>query len=163
MFRDESEALITKAQKTKSRKANSSQEFIKAPALDQTKPIAPPNMQFATVVTMSMGLNTSWEQQATAFFFRNFVPEKSSLPYGSFSYLEGLFACENVDQAIWDGVYALGFAGLSNFWKDSSMMNIATTKYTLALHRISSRMANSDEAKSDQTFAAVKLLGAYEV
>jgi hypothetical protein len=161
MFRDQSKTIITKLRSKSSRILSIDQVFPSSTASVAPESVASPVIYFAPAIPLD--LTTSADHQATAFFFHNFVPERTLLPYGSFNYLQDIFARDKVDQAICDGISALGFAGLSNLWQDPTIMNAATIKYTSALERTRSRLANCDDAKSDQTFAAVKLLAAYEV
>jgi energy-converting hydrogenase Eha subunit G len=108
-------------------------------------------------------LSTSAEEQATSFFFRNYVLEEQKYHNGHFQYLSDIYAREEIGESLADSVVCLGLVGLANFWKASNILISAKAKYNSALRLVSSKLRNIEEAKSDQTMAAVMLLGVYEV
>jgi hypothetical protein len=116
---------------------------------------------FPTLAVLELG--TSAEDQATCFFFRNYVLDNPPLNNGSFQYLSDIYSSEEVRPALGDCVAALGMVGLSNFWKATNIMVKATLKYNSALRLISTQLRDPKQAKSDQTLVAVMLLGLYEV
>jgi hypothetical protein len=97
-----------------------------------------------------------------AFFFQNYLPDED-FPTGTFQYLNDLYAGGKVGQEVADGVASLGMAGLSNIWKAPSIMVRANMNYTSALRLLKLKLRNVEEAKADQTFMAVMLLGLFEV
>jgi hypothetical protein len=119
--------------------------------------------RIAPISSVPAGLQPSADDQATSFFFQNYIPDKDQFPTGSFQYLADIYSGEKVGQEVADGVASLGMAGLSNFWRSPNIMVNANIKYTSALRLLSSKMRDMNEAKADQTFIAVMLLGLFEV
>lgn len=130
MFRDESRGLIAKAQRQiPPKKTTTTTTTVTATTeIISTRPARPTNtdtrevntcppvgFQFAPGISVPVGLETPAEEQATTFFFQNYVPDRMSFPTGAFQYLEDIFSRENVGQAVKDAITALGIAGLSNF------------------------------------------------
>lgn len=118
MFRDESRGLIAKAQRqSPPKKTTVTTQVISTRILDTQEMNASPSpgIRFAPVISVPAGLETPAEEQATTFFFQNYVPDRMSFPTGAFQYLEDIFSRENVGQAVKDAITALGIAGLSNF------------------------------------------------
>ncbi|TAQ91109.1 hypothetical protein B7494_g534 [Chlorociboria aeruginascens] len=105
-------------------------------------------------------LSTSAEEQATSFFFRNYVLDDKATKH--FEYLLDVYSNEIIGNALSETIMALGMAGLSNFWRDPKIMVNAQCKYNSALRLISSRLRDIEEAKADQTLISVMLLGLYE-
>lgn len=110
----------------------------------------------------TMDLSTSSAEQATCYFFRNYVLEDKSTS-GSFQYLHDIYGNELIGSALADSIESLGMVGLANFWKTSDFQFHANRKYNSALRLVSSRLRNDEEARADQTLVAVLLLGLYEV
>lgn len=168
MFRDESQNLSNKRQRLvntvpkKPRSAprktvkESSPEETTQPAKALAKPIAQGHLR-------TIELGTSAEDQASCFFFRNYVSEEQQYHNGNFQYLADIYASEEVGSALSDTVVSLGMVGLSNFWKAPSIMVDAHAKYNSALCLVSSHLRDVEEAKSNQTLVSVMLLGLYEV
>jgi len=166
MFRDESKTLSVKRQRIidskkscpiskKAEKVSGAKDVVEiSKSLSVCKPTAP---------TLSIELGNSAEDQATCFFFRNYVSEENEYHNGYFQYLSDIYATESIGSAMVESVTSLGMAGLSNFWHSPNIMAQATAKYNSALRLVSSRLRNVEEAKSDQTLIAVMLLGLYEV
>ncbi|KAF7896748.1 uncharacterized protein EAF01_009151 [Botrytis porri] len=120
-------------------------------------------MQLATQIkTLTPGLPTSSAEQATCYFFRNYVLEDNSTS-GSFQYLHEIYDKELIGPALTDSIECLGMVGLANFWKVAEFQVHANKKYNSALRLVSSRLRNEDEARADQTLVAVILLGLYEI
>ncbi|QSZ32375.1 hypothetical protein DSL72_001949 [Monilinia vaccinii-corymbosi] len=117
--------------------------------------------QLVTQTTPStLELSTSPAEQATCYFFRNYVLEDKSTS-GSFQYLHDIYSNELIGPALADSIESLGMVGLANFWKSPDFHLHAHKKYTSALRLVSSRLRN-EEARADQTLVAVMLLGLYE-
>jgi hypothetical protein len=112
---------------------------------------------------ISPDLVTSADDQASCFFFRNYVLEEHRYNNGNFQYLSDIYGCQQIGTGLADCVTALGMAGLANFWKSPNIMVNANMKYNSALRQISSRLRDIEQAKSDQTLVTVMLLGLYEV
>lgn len=113
--------------------------------------------------SLPLELGTSPEDQATCFFFRNYVLNGRKFHTGNFQYLADLYLCEDIGNSLTETVTCLGLVGLANFWKTSNIMSRALAKYNSAMRLVSSSLINIDEAKSDQTLVAVILFGLYEV
>lgn len=166
MFRDESQSLSNKRQRLANAKKSQALSF-KSPKttevcvdLSSSDALTSPSLVGSI---SSIELGTSVEDQATAFFFRNYVLKEEKYHSGNFQYLTEVYGRQEVGECLSDSVVALGMVGLSNFWKASSIMSTATAKYNSALRLVSSRLRDVDEAKSDQTLITVMLLGLYEV
>lgn len=171
MFRDESQVLSTKRQRLanakKPRPAVSSTPPKETDlAVLNSSPIAPkPHFNCSNpnaISFLTLDLGTSAEEQATCFFFRNYVLEEQKFHNGNFQYLSDLYACEEIGESLAETVACLGLVGLASFWKASNIMTSAKAKYNSALRLVSSRLRSVEEAKSDQTLVAVMLLGLYE-
>jgi hypothetical protein len=106
----------------------------------------------------------SAEDQATSFFFGNYVAGREIRnTCGNFQYLSTIYANQPVGIPLRQAIAAVGFAGLANFWKAPSIMAQANNAYCTALRLINTGLGNIEEAKSDQSVAAIMLLGLYEV
>lgn len=119
--------------------------------------------QSSAVGLLPLGLGTSAEEQATCFFFRNYVLGDIKFINGDFQFLPEVYLNQEVGTALSQSVTSLGMAGLAHFWGASSIMSQAQAKYNAALRLVSSLLRNIEDAKSDQTLMAVILLGLYEV
>jgi hypothetical protein len=174
MFRDESQVLSTKRQRlastTKTRQAvSTSQPKETDLSVVHASSASPEVLDFsysapkrpASCLTLDLG--SSAEEQATCFFFRNYVLEEHKFHNGNFQYLSDIYSSEEIGEPLAQTVACLGLVGLANFWKASTIMRSAQGKYNSALTLVSSKLRNVEEAKSDQTLVAVMLLGLYEV
>jgi hypothetical protein len=170
MFRDESKRLSAKRQR-KAAKIDGSSTL--PPSTTDDKVALQPTP--STLVRQQLGatdesrgnlhleLGSSADEQATCFFFRNYVLADDKFHNGNFQYLQNIYATETIGDALAESVASLGMVGLSNFWKASSIMVNANIKYNSALKLVSSRLRNFEEGKSDQTLVSVMLLGLFEV
>lgn len=164
MFRDESKGLIAKAQRQNQKAAQRTGTTNVAGGKSPKEEAASRIRIGGQLVTyIPAGLQNSPEDHATVFFFQNYVPDKGVFPTGGFQYLETIFNQERMGQAVADSIASLGMAGLSNLWKAPNILVHAGLKYQSALKLLSSQLKSADEAIADQTFAAVMLLGLYEV
>jgi hypothetical protein len=172
-FRDESQALSIKHQRLTSSK-KSHPPAAKSPANASVfNPVTVPaadlvENRFKTstpqpVSHLSRELGNSAEEQATCFFFRNYILDEHKFHNGNFQYLLDMYNREEIGDALAESVMSLGMVGLANFWKAPNVMVNANMKYTSALRLVSSRLRDVEQAKSDQTLVAVMLLGLYEV
>ncbi|KAM3071779.1 hypothetical protein ACMFMG_009639 [Clarireedia jacksonii] len=118
-------------------------------------------MQMATCISFGSELCIPVEDQATCYFFRNYVLDDSSTN-GPFQYLQDIYNIEIIGPALTDSIESLGLVGLANFWQSPEMKFHANRKYNSALRLMSSRLRNEEEAKENQTLVAVMLLGFYE-
>ena len=164
MFRDESLSLSNKRQ----RLANTSSKKPQPPPRTVAQKPSSDDEQTALVKPLSQAhlrvieLGTSAEDQASSFFFRNYVSEEQQYRSGNFQYLADIYATEDVGSALTDVVVSLGMVGLSHFWKAPSIMANAHTKYNSALRLVSEKLRDVEAAKSNQVLVAVMLLGLYE-
>ena len=108
-------------------------------------------------------LRASPEEQATCFFFQNYVLQQDAFSRGSFQYLSDIYESEEIGSALADSVASLGLVGLGHLWGASNVLANATAKYNSALKTISMQLRTIERAKSDQTIIAIMLLGLYEV
>jgi hypothetical protein len=168
MFRDEGEALSVKRQRIKD-------ATIQKPALVQSNspksPVSktivlsenqsPPLPLAIPVLTINPSFTA--EEQATCFFFENYVLGSDGVATGSFQFLPTVYCSFEIDPALSDSLTALGLVGLAHFYKSSDLMLNAVFKYNSAMKTLSSKLRNMEEAKSDQAFIAIMLLGYYEV
>lgn len=176
MFRDEAEGLSTKRQRVKQAEALKKDIIALAPKSTVFDDF--PNIDFnipddydavmqmseiAIVPVMSFNLGTSPQEQATCFFFQNYVSHQEGYSRGTFQYLYDIYGCEEIGTALADSIVSLGMVGLAHFWNASSIMTEASKKYNSALQTLSSHLRNANEAKADQTIIAIMLLGLYEV
>jgi hypothetical protein len=113
---------------------------------------------------MILAPSTSAEDQATCFFFGNYVLGMDVLnTCGNFQYLSIIYANQPVGAPLRQAVSAIGLAGLSNFWNAPNIMSQANRAYCSALRLVNSGLCNVEEAKTDQTLVAIILLSCYEV
>jgi hypothetical protein len=165
IFRDESQTLSIKRarQRDSSRTTTSTSKVLgisdkslvpfQTNEFSESPPISP----------TTLALGWAAEDQATCFFFKNYVLEKDQFIRGNFQYLSDIYSSEEVGSALSDSIASLGMVGLANFWGAPNIMANANVKYHSALRRVSSQLRNVEEAKADQTMIVVMLLGLYEV
>ncbi|KAF8862966.1 hypothetical protein BDZ45DRAFT_584509 [Acephala macrosclerotiorum] len=164
MFRDESEGLSVRRQRIKdtqkstpidsvSRKSLS--RVLSGPGTLSTSPVAIP------VLTVNPCFSA--EEQATCFFFQNYILGDDSFATGSFEFLPNVYLTGDIGVALSDSLSALGLVGLAHFYKASSLELTAKFKYHSAMRTLSAQLRNLESAKSDQTFIAIMLLAYYEV
>jgi hypothetical protein len=175
MFRDESRGLSDKHQRLKQAQAQVQVNTQRPRAIDlpfatatdsslAVVGITPePAKQFLPLAPLSLSLGNSAEDQATCFFFQNYVLGGNDLSKGNFDYLPELYGSEEIGSGLADSVASLGMVGLANFWKAPNIMSNAAIKYNSAMRTISSQLRDVEQAKSDQTLVSILLLGLYEV
>jgi hypothetical protein len=167
MFRDESESLRFKHQRPKdaskqkpiptdsTTRISSTSKF---PILSGSRlPISP-----TAVPVLSVNPLSSPEDQAICFFFQNYILGDDSIVTGSFEFLPNVFRTNEINEALSDSLTAVGLVGLAHFYRDPSMMLTAVYKYNSAMRALSLQLRNTEDAKSDQMFIAIMLLGLYE-
>jgi hypothetical protein len=116
------------------------------------------------IPAMVLAPSTSAEDQATCFFFGNYVSGMGILDTcGNYQYLSSIYAEQPVGIPLRQAVAAVGLAGLANFWNAPNILSKANTAYCSALRLVNSGLGNIEEAKKDQTLVAIILLGLYEV
>jgi len=116
------------------------------------------------VHSMLITPSTSAEDQATSFFFGNYIAGTELLnTFGNYQYLSTIYAHGPIGQPLRRCVAAVGLAGLANFWKAPNIMVKAHSAYQSVLRLINAGLGDLEEAKSDQTLVSIILLGLYEV
>jgi hypothetical protein len=100
------------------------------------------------------------EEQATCFFFQNYILDDF---IGYYSYIPNVYGTLPAGCALAEAITSLGMAGIANSKKDTRLMINASLKYTSALRTINIALRDPYEAKRDQTLVAVMLLGLFEV
>lgn len=121
------------------------------------------NTQTLSGRAISCPIVPSLEEQATCYFFHNYVPHEPPEYIVNFSYLADVYAKELVNKSLDNVLVSVGMAGLANIRKAPEILTRARLKYTSALPLISQSLRNIDEAKADQTLISVLLLGLWEV
>ncbi|KUJ18922.1 uncharacterized protein LY89DRAFT_582364 [Mollisia scopiformis] len=168
MFRDESQGLSARRQRLKDssgqraalveldgQKAHVSKSVVVSGSRSPSPPLALP--------VLTINPSFSAEEQATCFFFENYVVGNDIFATGSFEFLPDVYFTTDVGSALSDSLTAIGLVGLAHFYKASSLMLNATFKYNSAMRTLSSQLRSMEQAKSDQTFIAIMLLAYYEV
>lgn len=166
IFRDESQGLVIRRQRAKesqtqkmSRDVQQDEQPFTTPVVSDIKWAIPR----ATPPVFSRSLIPSAEDQATCFFFQNYVTQPDSLSQGTLEYLSDIYGTEEIGSALADAVSSLGMVGLANFWKAPNINLTARFKYSTAVKTLSAQLRHTEEAKADQTLVATILLGLYEV
>ena len=109
---------------------------------------------------MCRELSTPVEEQATCFFFQNYVLDDFK---GYYRYVPSVYSTLPAGCALAEAITSLGMAGIANSKKDTRLMINANFKYTSALRTVNAALRDPCEAKTDQTLVAVMLLGLFEV
>ena len=169
MFCDESEEQVVKHQLRREASAKLAEPKLKTLVKKRKQKnddkVPEPNQNFAPNLTslVANGPRISPEEQATCYFFHNYVLAKDVHVRGSFQYLADVFSREKVGPGLSDSVTALGLVGLSHLWQSPKLLVGAQMKYNSALRQVSSQLRDVEKAKADQTLISVMLLGFYEV
>ncbi len=168
MFRDESSTLSAKRKRRKDkelqlqeRNAHSTSVEPILENLDQRS-----SMTLARqlpIQTFPNSLVLSAEDQATCFFFHNYVLPDDVVVQGNYRYLYNVYSNQEIENTLADSITALGLSGLAHFWKSSSIMFTSNITYNRALRNLSTQLRDIKTAKADQTLIAVMMLGLYEV
>lgn len=113
--------------------------------------------------TFSALLNTErLEENATNFFFNEYVVEKEHAVPNIFHRLPGMYKSSKPSSPLFNILTALGLCCLSNTIQRPQIMLRANTKYAEALKSINASLRDPVLAKDDQTLLVVMLLGLYE-
>ena len=106
-------------------------------------------------------------EQATAFFFCRHVwrPEsRSGKPArGHHEYLPALYAMDDSDGPLANTIHAVAVVSLANAGNARGWLVDAYELHGVAIRRIRAALMDPEHVKSDQTLAAVMLLGTFEV
>jgi hypothetical protein len=168
MFRDESQNQSARHQRLKNAESSRANDLLSSAATDATLivtniQVTHPQIQFQPESLLSASLGNSAEDQATCFFFQNYVLKGNEFSRGQYDYLSDIYGSEEVGSGLADTVTSLGMVGLANFWRAPNIMATAHAKYHSALRTVSAQLRDVDQAKSDQTLISIMLLGLYEV
>ena len=109
------------------------------------------------------GLSVPLEDQATYYFFYNFVSEDPSSLSAYSHMLPTVYREDSSFRALPRVVEAIGLASISNRKHAPELMVAAGRNYARGLRAISASIQDSKEANTDQTLMAVMLLGLFEV
>jgi hypothetical protein len=163
MFRNQTEELTVK-HGGRSEQERSKSEPVKSNFISTidswTAPVSHPRLTSPLSELMYRELSTPVEEQATCFFFQNYVLDDFK---GYYSYVPRIYSALPAGSALADAITSLGMAGIANSKKDTKLMINANFKYTSALHTINAALRDPEEVKTDQTLVAVMLLGLFEV
>lgn len=179
LFRDETSKFVTQA-KTGSVYENSKSVSPRprtgkfkddgAPNLGTDFSLAPSEMAECTgIVTRS--LSTPLEDEATCYFFQNFVSDfDPSLPSSSQGFIHAytlvlptLYQQDSSSGVLPKIIDAIGLAGISNIKHSPELMFAAGQKYAKVLRAINASIQDSKQRSRDQTLIAIMLLGLFEV
>jgi hypothetical protein len=113
--------------------------------------------------TISTHLSPSLEDQATCFFFQNYVFTELATPYGHFARLSTIFGQAKETKALSGVIISIGAAGISNIRKNPKLMHAAQEIHSTTLQRTQNLLEDSNRIQEDQTLLVVLLLALYEV
>ena len=125
-----------------------------------------PAQTIERAATVMRSLSAPLEDEATHYFFHNFVSDDYSSVYSMNAYSSVLPILHRQDSSF--GVLpkivnAIGLASISNMKHSPEVMVAASQQYAGALRAINSSIQNSSSATTDQTLMAIMLLGVFEV
>lgn len=174
MFKNESEVVVTKAQKRyeklakqKDQKASSQERSLTNESTTSTRQPAT-NMSLSRRRIPPGPLNAianmvpSIEDQALGFFMANFVMEPSIVPRGNFEWVPELMNRPDAERIIRSSVIAASLAGLANSTKSPSIKKRAQEEYATALTLTNKALQSTETAIKDSTLVSVIMLGMYE-
>ncbi|PQE14424.1 negative acting factor protein [Rutstroemia sp. NJR-2017a BBW] len=111
------------------------------------------------------GFSNPIEQQAPCFFMTNFVIiPQNGMARGSFDWVLPLVKMESPNSPLSLSFQAVAMASLANRpnSRGSSLMHVAIDHYAKALKEVNLALQNPAQQKTDQTLAAILLLGFFE-
>jgi hypothetical protein len=111
------------------------------------------------------GFTNPIEQQAPCFFMTNFVIiPQNGMARGSFDWVLPLVKMESPNSPLSLSFQAVAMASLANRpnSRGSSLMHVAIDHYAKALKEVNLALQNPAQQKTDQTLAAILLLGFFE-
>lgn len=109
------------------------------------------------------GLNVSLEDQATYYFFHNFISEDRNTLTAYSHVLPVIYRHDSSFGVLPKIVDAIGLATISNVKHSPELMVAAGKKYAGVLRAITASIQDPIKATTDQTLMAVMLLGLFEV
>lgn len=115
--------------------------------------------------SIPQSLHVSIENQATAFFFRNFVlpPQQAESARGFFDILVPYYNSTPEASPLHLATHAVSLSVLGNYPGRSQMMREAARFYGQALQRAQQALQDPTQAKSDETLLTIMLFVLYEV
>lgn len=108
-------------------------------------------------------LSISEEDQATSFFFSNYVLDEEHIARGNFRFLPSICRREPHEDLLSITLTSVGMAGLSRMIGSPTMVAASKQKYITALALTNKAIRNPQQALEDRTLIAIMLLGLYEV
>lgn len=108
-------------------------------------------------------LSVPLEDEATYYFFHNFVSEDPTSATAYSQVLPDLYRQDSSFSALPKIIDAIGLAGIANVKHAPELMVAAGQKYARVLRAITASIQDAKEASTDQTLMAVMLLGLFEV
>ncbi|KAL1623237.1 hypothetical protein SLS56_008405 [Neofusicoccum ribis] len=114
--------------------------------------------------SIPQSLHVSIENQATAFFFRNFVlpPQQAESARGFFDILVPYYNSTPEASPLHLATHAVSLSVLGNYPGRSQMMREAARFYGQALQRAQQALQDPTQAKSDETLLTIMLFVLYE-
>lgn len=101
------------------------------------------------------------ESQGIRYFLANYVMSDSDFCAG---HMQNLLSSKTTrSKTLQVAMGAVGLAGLSNRWSDSTLMARARNQYAVALRMTTSHLQDPSSCLQDRTISAVALLGLFEV
>lgn len=176
MFRNETQATERRARKAlNGKKANnqiiiSNQQTVFSSGDGSSSIVSPDSDKETGLMRLeSMPLSVPIEQQAPCYFLQNFVlasTNATDTPRGYFDFLAPLMKNEGPEDHLTMAFTATSLASLANRPNTrarSEMKQMAMASYAKALKATNIALQSPTLQKSDQTLAAILMLGFYEV
>ena len=171
MFRNETSKVVTKAQAVTTWSKSKPGSLINPIELIRDGDVkdyatdcstAPAQKPECTTVAIR-GLSVPQEEEATYYFFHNFVSEDPASLSAYSHVLPTIYRHDSSFSALPKIIEAIGLAGISNVKQAPELMVAAGQKYARVLRAINASIQDSKEASTDQTLTAVMLLALFEV
>ena len=110
-------------------------------------------------------VSVEWENHAIGPFFDRFTtqPDQFGSNWGFLPWLPQSFSKSSTPKLLVDAVKACALANLANASKISELDALAGRSYGFALKGLHGAMSKRETATSNDTFATMMLLAAYEV
>lgn len=161
MFRDETEQTAQKVEQ----KQRSISPNTQAQSESSQNQISSAMVHIPSEIALSMErpLQMSWETQATAYFFQNYVPTFETSTKSLLKFLPSMYKEDEAGtNALRCCITAVGLAGLG-LKHSPELLSSADSWYNTALRRTRNALYDPVLVKADQTLMGVILLGLYEV
>ncbi|KAF2147109.1 uncharacterized protein K452DRAFT_282097 [Aplosporella prunicola CBS 121167] len=110
------------------------------------------------------GIRPSLENQATAFFFRNFIllPQQSEAMRGFVDLIVPYYGRASEQSPVQLATHAVALSAFGNFPGRGYIATEASKTYGRALRRVGKAIADPVEAKSDEVLLSIMLFALYE-